>query len=691
MTSPKSLLAAATASAAQTTAVRRDERAPATRARHDRMANAVRALAMDAVEQAKSGHPGLPMGAADVATVLFTRFLKFDAANPAWPDRDRFVLSAGHGSMLIYALLYLLGYEKMTIEEIKRFRQLGSITPGHPESFVTPGIETTTGPLGQGLANAVGMAIAERHLAAQFGPELVDHRTYVLASDGDLMEGVSQEAIALAGHLKLNKLIVLFDDNTISIDGPLSLSDSVNQVKRFEAAGWAATRVDGHDPEAIAKALEKAQASDRPSLIACRTIIGFGAPSKAGTEKSHGSPLGADEIRGARERLGWSEDAFAIPAEVREMWRGAGLAGKAAHQAWNDRLNAQPAARRAEFERRIRGELPKDRLAAAVRSVKEKLAATPKEVATRAASETALEALTAAVPEMIGGSADLTGSNNTKPKGMTVLSAADYSGRFIHYGVREHGMAAAMNGMALHGGIMPYSGTFLVFSDYCRPAIRLAALAGERVIYVMTHDSIGLGEDGPTHQPVEHLAALRAIPNLYVFRPCDAVETVECWQLALENPHAPSVLALTRQNLPQLRLGYDETNRCAAGAYEIVPAENAAEVSLFATGSEVSVAVAACKLLRERGVAARVVSVPCFELLRERPAAERRKIVGTAKVNVAVEAAVRQGWDEIIGSDGAFVGMTTFGASAPYKDLYKHFGITPENVAAAALSKLGKT
>ena len=690
MTSPKSLLAAAAAPAAQPTAMRRDERAPATRARHDRMANTIRALAMDAVEQAKSGHPGLPMGAADVATVLFTRFLKFDAADPAWPDRDRFVLSAGHGSMLIYALLYLLGYEKMTIEEIKRFRQLGSITPGHPESFLTPGVETTTGPLGQGLANAVGMAIAERHLAATFGPELVDHRTYVLASDGDLMEGVSQEAIALAGHLKLNKLIVLFDDNAISIDGPLSLADSVDQVKRFEAAGWAATRIDGHDPEAIAKALEKAQACDRPSLIACRTIIGFGAPSKAGTEKSHGSPLGADEIRGARERLGWSEDAFAIPAEVREMWRGAGLAGKAAHQAWNDRLNAQPAARRVEFERRIRGELPKDRLAAAVRSVKEKLAATPKEVATRAASETALEALTAAVPEMIGGSADLTGSNNTKPKGMTVLSSADYSGRFIHYGVREHGMGSAMNGMALHGGIIPYSGTFLVFSDYCRPAIRLAALAGERVVYVMTHDSIGLGEDGPTHQPVEHLAALRAIPNLHVFRPCDAVETVECWQLALEHAQAPSVLALTRQNLPQLRLAHDETNRCAAGAYEIVPADGAAEVSLFATGSEVSIAVEAHKLLRERSVAARVVSVPCFELLSTRPAAERRAIIGTAKVNVAVEAAVRQGWDEIIGSDGAFVGMTTFGASAPYKDLYRHFGITPEKVAAAALSKLGK-
>ena len=690
MTSPKSLLAAAAAPAAQTTAMRRDDRAPVTRARHDRMANAIRALAMDAVEQAKSGHPGLPMGAADVATVVFTRFLKFDAADPAWPNRDRFVLSAGHGSMLIYALLHLLGYERMTIEEIKRFRQLGSITPGHPESFLTPGVETTTGPLGQGLGNAVGMAIAERHLAATFGPELVDHRTYVLASDGDLMEGVSQEAIALAGHLKLDKLIVLFDDNAISIDGPLALADSVDQVKRFEAAGWAATRVDGHDPEAIAKALEKAQACDRPSLIACRTIIGFGAPSKAGTEKSHGSPLGADEIRGAREKLGWAEGAFAIPAEVREMWRGAAVAGKAAHQAWNERLKAVPAARRAEFERRIRGELPRDKLAAAVRSVKEKLAATPKEIATRAASETALEALTAAVPEMIGGSADLTGSNNTKPKGMTVLSAADYSGRFIHYGVREHGMGSAMNGMALHGGIIPYSGTFLVFSDYCRPAIRLAALAGERVVYVMTHDSIGLGEDGPTHQPVEHLAALRAIPNLHVFRPCDAVETVECWQLALEHAHAPSVLALTRQNLPQLRLAHDETNRCAAGAYEIVPAEGAAEVSLFATGSEVSIAVEAHKLLRERGVSARVVSVPCFELLHARPADERRAIVGTAKVKVAVEAAVRQGWDEIIGSDGAFVGMTTFGASAPYKDLYKHFGITPEKVAAAALSNLGK-
>src|SRR5919197_1434028 len=579
MTNPNSLLAAA-ASTAHT--VRRDERAVAARARHDRMANALRALAMDAVEQAKSGHPGLPMGAADIATVLFTRFLKFDPADPAWPDRDRFVLSAGHGSMLLYALLHLLGYEKMTIEEIKRFRQLDSITPGHPENFLTPGVETTTGPLGQGLGNALGMAIAERHLAAVFGPDLVDHRTYVLASDGDLMEGLSHEAIALAGHLRLNKLIVLFDDNGISIDGPLSLADSVDQVQRFAAAGWAASRVDGHDPEAVARALEEAQSCDRPSLIACRTTIGFGAPSKAGTEKSHGSPLGSDEINGARERLGWAEPAFVIPAEVRELWRGAGRAGSAAQQAWNGRLKAASSARRAEVERRIRGELPTDNLAAAVRSVKEKLAATPKEVATRAASEMALEALTAAVPEMIGGSADLTGSNNTKPKGMSVFSAANYSGRFIHYGVREHAMAAAMNGMALHGGVIPYSGTFLVFSDYCRPAIRLAALAGERVIHVMTHDSIGLGEDGPTHQPIEHLASLRAMPNLLVFRPCDAVETVECWQLALEAQDRPSVIALTRQNLPQLRRDFEAENRCAAGAYELLAAEGKAAVSIFA-------------------------------------------------------------------------------------------------------------
>jgi transketolase len=689
MIDPHVPLAAAPAAAAASSSFR-DERAQVTpRQAHDRMANAIRALAMDAVEQAKSGHPGLPMGAADIATVLFSEFLKFDPTDPTWPDRDRFVLSAGHGSMLLYAVLHLLGYEKMTIDEIKRFRQLGSITPGHPENFLTPGVETTTGPLGQGLGNAVGMAIAERHLAAVFGPELVDHRTYVLASDGDLMEGVSQEAVALAGHLKLNKLIVLFDDNSISIDGPLSLADSVDQVKRFEAARWAATRIDGHDPAAIAKAIAAAQSSDRPSLIACRTVIGLGAPSKAGTEKCHGSPLGAEEIKGARAKLGWSEPAFAIPADVRAMWRNAGFAGKAVRQAWNARLNLAPAARRAEFERRMRGEWPNDQIAAAVRSVKEKLAAEPKEVATRSASEGALEALTAAAPEMIGGSADLTGSNNTKPKGMTVLSVADYSGRFIHYGVREHAMAAAMNGMALHGGIIPYSGTFLVFADYCRPAIRLAALMGIRVIHVMTHDSIGLGEDGPTHQPIEHLAALRAIPNLLVFRPCDAVETAECWQLALANSAGPSVLALTRQNLPQLRRGFDAANRCADGGYELVPAQGNAEVSLFATGSEVAIAVEAHKILAERGVSARVVSLPCFELFRALPAAKRQEIVGRASVKVAVEAAIRQGWDEIIGSDGAFIGMTSFGASAPYKELYRHFGISAENVAKAALHRLG--
>ena len=659
------------------------------RAQHDRMANALRALAMDAVEQAKSGHPGLPMGAADIATVLFSRFMKFDPADPAWPDRDRFVLSAGHGSMLVYALLHLLGYASMTMEQIRRFRQLGSLTPGHPENFITPGVETTTGPLGQGLANAVGMAIAERHLAATFGHEAVDHRTYVLASDGDLMEGISQEAIALAGHLKLGRLVVLFDDNGISIDGPLSLADTVDQIKRFAAAGWNACRVDGHDPDAIAQALARAQTSDRPTLIACRTTIGFGAPSKAGTEKCHGSPLGADEIKGAREKLGWHEPAFTVPADVAEWWRSAGRAGAAAHAAWRSRIAALPAAQRSELERRLRGELPRDKLATAVHAVKEKLAATPKETATRVASEAALEALTAAVPEMVGGSADLTGSNNTRPKGMKAMSAADFGARFIHYGVREHAMAAAMNGMVLHGGIIPYSGTFLVFSDYCRPAIRLAALMGQRVIHVMTHDSIGLGEDGPTHQPVEHLAALRAIPNVYVLRPCDAVETLECWQLALERTDAPSVIALTRQNLPQLRLAHDRANRCAAGAYEIVPAEKIADVSLFASGSEVSIAVEARGVLRERGVFARVVSVPSFELFRARPEADRREVVGTARVNVAVEAAVRQGWDEIIGSDGAFVGMSTFGASAPYKELYRHFGITPERIAEAALAKLG--
>ncbi|MBV9427249.1 MAG: transketolase [Bradyrhizobiaceae bacterium] len=659
------------------------------RAQHDRMANAIRALAMDAVEQAKSGHPGLPMGAADIATVLFGRFLKFDPADPRWPDRDRFVLSAGHGSMLIYAVLHLLGYP-VSIEEIKRFRQLGSITPGHPEHGHTPGVETTTGPLGQGLANAVGMAIAERHLAACFGESVVDHRTYVLASDGDLMEGISHEAIALAGHLKLAKLIVLYDDNGISIDGPVALSDSVDQVARFKAAGWVASRIDGHDPEAIAAALTAARGNDRPTMIACRTTIGFGAPTKAGTEKAHGSPLGAAEIEAARKALGWSEPPFVIPADIREAWQQAGLRSQPAHAAWKERVAALAPDVRAEFARRLHGDAAESRLGATVRELKQKLAASPQEVATRRASEIALESLVPALPELLGGSADLTGSNNTRPKGMTILTASDYAGRFIHYGVREHGMAAAMNGLALHGGIIPYSGTFLVFADYCRPAIRLAALMGQRVIHVMTHDSIGLGEDGPTHQPVEHLAALRAIPNLLVFRPCDIVETVECWQLAIESAGRPSVLALTRQNLPQLRGGFDADNRCAAGAYELIPAEGKAAVSLFASGSEVVIAAEARKLLAERGIPARVVSVPCVELFLTASAEQRQAVVGTAPVRVAVEAAVRQGWDEIIGSDGIFVGMTGFGASGPYKELYAHFGITAAAAANAASTKLGR-
>jgi transketolase len=524
-----------------------------------------------------------------------------------------------------------------------------------------------------------------------FGDKIVNHKTYVLASDGDLMEGISQEALALAGHLKLNQLIVLFDDNGISIDGALSLSDSVDQVKRFEACGWNASRIDGHDPAAIAAALDKAQSSDKPVMISCKTTIGFGAPTKAGKASAHGSPLGADEIKGARERLGWTHAPFEIPADILSAWRSAGARSKDAHADWSKTLAGLDAGKRAEFERRMRGELPTQALGDAVAKLKETLAAGPKDIATRSSSEFALEFLIPAVPEMIGGSADLTGSNNTRTKSMQAINAADFSGRFIHYGIREHGMAAAMNGMALHGGIIPYSGTFLVFSDYCRPSLRLAALMGERVIHVMTHDSIGLGEDGPTHQPVEHLAALRAIPNLLVFRPADAVETAECWELALRSKDRPSVLALTRQNLPQLRNRFDADNICARGAYEIAGPDGRSDVSIFATGSEVSLAVDAAKLLAQKGVAARVVSVPSFELFAEQPDNLRRAVIGEAKVKIGVEAAIRQGWDAVIDSDGVFVGMNSFGASAPFKELYRKFGITAEAVADAALRKLGKS
>ena len=656
---------------------------------HTRMANAIRGLAMDAVEKAKSGHPGLPMGAADVATVLFTQFLKFDASAPAWPDRDRFVLSAGHGSMLLYALLYLTGNKDMTLDQIKHFRQLGSLTPGHPENFHTKGIETTTGPLGQGIATAVGMALAEKMLVAEFGKKVVGHHTYVLASDGDLMEGVSQEAIAMAGHWKLNKMIVLYDDNGISIDGPTSIADSVDQVKRFKSAGWAAELIDGQDAKAIAAAITRAQKSNKPSLIACKTTIGYGAPTRAGTAKAHGEALGADELKGAKEKLGISLEPFSVPDDVLKAWRAAGSRGAAARQEWEGRFAELGNRKRAEFERRLRHERPAS-LAKALKAHKKALLETPQNLATRKSSESAIEAIAAAMPmEFVAGSADLTGSNNNKAKSAVAFSAKTPKGRFIHYGIREHGMAAAMNGIFLHGGFAPNGATFLIFTDYARPAMRLAALMGTGVVYVMTHDSIGLGEDGPTHQPVEHLSALRAIPNMRVFRPCDAVEVTECWELALNRIDGPTVLALTRQNLPQLRTNAPNDNPCAHGAYELVAAQGDAKVSLFASGSEVEIAVAAQKQLAERGIASRVVSVPSLELLLAQPADRQKAVIGSAPVKIAIEAAVRWGWDAVIGADGEFVGMHGFGASAPAKDLYKHFGITAEAAVNAALKRLG--
>ncbi|MEO1311662.1 MAG: transketolase [Pseudomonadota bacterium] len=652
---------------------------------HADLANAVRALSMDAVEAAKSGHPGMPMGMADVATVLFGEVMRFDAAAPDWPDRDRFVLSAGHGSMLIYALAYLLGYEGMAIEDIKNFRQLGAKTAGHPEFGHAPAVETTTGPLGQGLGNAVGMAIAEAHLAARYGSDLVNHRTYVIAGDGCLMEGISQEAISLAGHLKLNKLIVLWDDNGISIDGPVSLSDSTDQLARFEASGWSCSRIDGHDPDEIRAALKDAQTSDRPVLIACRTTIGKGAPTKAGKASSHGAPLGADEIAGARDALGWPHAPFEIPEPILSAWRGFGARGAEARSAWEGRLAASD--RAALFKRALSdADLPN--IAAAISDHKRALAEAPAKLATRKASQSALEAINAVLPTTIGGSADLTGSNNTKTGDLDVLTSENYAGRYLHYGIREHGMAAAMNGMALHGGVVPYGATFLVFTDYCRPAIRLSALMQQRVIYVMTHDSIGLGEDGPTHQPVEHLAALRAIPGLHVFRPADAVETAECWQAALETTDAPSVIALTRQGLQPLRTTHTDDNLCARGAYELSPADGAAQATLFATGSEVEIALAAQALLKERGVPARVVSVPCWSLFDAQPADYRAAVIGDAPMRLAIEAGVRLGWDKYVGERGLFVGMESFGASAPAGDLFKHFGITAERAADMVIRTL---
>ncbi len=663
------------------------EQAMSNREKHDRMANAIRFLSMDAVEKANSGHPGLPMGCADIATVLFTRFLKYDPKHPHWPDRDRFVLSAGHGSMLLYSLLYLTGYEDITIDEIKKFRQLGSRTAGHPEYGHAAGIETTTGPLGQGLANSVGMALAERILNAEFGDSLVDHFTYALAGDGCLMEGISQEALALAGHLKLNKLIVFWDNNNISIDGAVTLADSTDQRARFAASGWNTLACDGHDADDIASCIDLARKSDRPTLIACKTTIGFGAPTKAGTKAVHGSALGKDEIAATRKALGWTSPPFEIPSDILDAWRLAGLNSARKRNDWEKRLADADAEIRGEFGRRMRGDLPVG-FDDAIAQYKKKLAADKPKVATRKSSEMALEVINGVVPETIGGSADLTGSNNTKTSQTNAISAGKYGNRYVHYGIREHGMAAAMNGMTLHGGVIPYGGTFMCFSDYARPAMRLASLAGIRTIFVMTHDSIGLGEDGPTHQPVEHLAALRAIPNHLVMRPADATEAAECWQIALETVKTPSTLALTRQNLPALRTEFTEENPCRLGAYELATADGEAEVTIFASGSEVEIAVAARAQLRRAGHPTRVVSVPCFELFEKQSAAYQEALIGNAPVKVAIEAGIRLGWDRFIGLDGIFIGMHGFGASGTIEQLYPHFGITAEATVEAVEQRL---
>ena len=665
------------------------ERTDATSGPHVRdMANAVRALSMDAVEAANSGHPGMPMGMADVATVLFTKFLKFDPEWPDWPDRDRFVLSAGHGSMLLYSLLYLTGYPDMTLDEIKRFRQIGSRTPGHPEFGAAPGIETTTGPLGQGLATAVGMALAERLLNARFGDEMVDHKTWVIAGDGCLMEGVSHEAVSMAGHFKLGRLNVLFDDNSISIDGPTDLAVNDDQIARFAASGWHVERADGHDPDDIERALTAAANDPRPSLVACKTVIGFGAPNKQGTAATHGSPLGAEEIAATRKELNWPHPPFEVPTDILDAWRAVPGRSRGLALAWTQRYRNLHADSRAAWDAAFEGDVSP--LGDAVNAYKKRLAEEQPTWATRKSSQEALEIVNAALETTIGGSADLTGSNNTKTKNMAVVTPDDFSGRYLHYGVREHGMAAAMNGIALHGGLIPYGGTFFVFTDYLRPALRLSALMKQRVVYVMTHDSIGLGEDGPTHQPVEHLASVRAMPNVVTMRPADAIETAECWQIAIERTEGPSVLALTRQGLRPIRTVHTDNNLCRRGAYEVAPAVGDTAVTLFASGSEVAVALDARDLLAAAGHPARVVSVPSWELFRAQPSDYRETILDRATLRVAVEAGTSLGWEQFIGEDGIFVGMDTFGESAPAGELFEHFGITPKAVADRVIAQLNK-
>jgi len=658
---------------------------PAPKATPEQMANAIRVLAMDGVEKAKSGHPGMPMGMADVATVLFSKFLKFDASRPDWADRDRFILSAGHGSMLIYALLHLTGYKAATKEELSNFRQWGSKTAGHPEYGHMPGVEVTTGPLGQGLATSVGFALAERHLAAKYGDDLVDHRTWVIAGDGCLMEGVSQEAIALAGRLRLSKLTVLWDDNDITIDGKVSLSDATDQKARFKAAGWAVRAIDGHSMSEIKAALKWATRQDKPTLIACKTKIGRGAATMEGSHKTHGAALGAAEVAATRLGLAWDHDPFEMPETIADAWKKVGRRGAKDRKKWEARLAASPQA--ADFTRAMKGDLPEGAFDALNAKIAELVETKPAQ-ATRQSSGAALEQVFAAIPELVGGSADLTGSNNTFVAGTPILDAPSYEGRYVNWGIREFGMAAAMNGLALHGGVIPYGGTFMVFSDYSRPAIRLGALMGVRAIHVLTHDSIGLGEDGPTHQPVEHLAALRAIPNLNVFRPADTVEAMECWQIALESRTTPSAMALSRQKTPAVRTVASTENLSARGAYEIKAANGAAKVTLFGTGTELALALKAAETLEAEGVPTRVVSVPSFELFEQQDAAYRASVIGRGTIRVAVEAAIKQGWERFIGEDGAFVGMTGFGASAPAEVLYEKFGITSDAVVAAAKARL---
>jgi len=646
------------------------------------MANALRALAMDAVEAANSGHPGMPMGMADVATVLFAEHLKFDPADPHWPDRDRFVLSAGHGSMLLYGLLHLTGYPGVTLDEIKHFRQLGHMTAGHPEYGHIVGAEVTTGPLGQGITNAVGMAFAERLLNARFGDDLVDHYTYVIAGDGCLMEGISHEALSIAGHYKLGKLVVFWDNNSISIDGSTELAVSDDQEMRFRAHGWHVQAVDGHDPHAVSRAIAAAKAvTDKPSMIACKTTIGLGAPSKAGTAASHGAALGAKEIEGARIKLNWPYDPFEVPDDIRASWKAVAAKGAAPHAAWKKRHAAAKPGLRETFDRQIAGELTPGWETAIVEIVA-KFAADKPKIATRQASQLVLEALAPVLPELLGGSADLTGSNLTKAKSQVPVTNKDFSGSYIHWGVREHGMAAAMNGIAVHGGLVPYGGTFLVFADYNRPSIRLAALMGIRVIHVLTHDSIGLGEDGPTHQPVETLASLRAIPNLLVFRPADPIETAECWALALQHKTRPSAIALSRQGIPTLRASGAE-NSSSRGAYVLAAASGPRQATILSTGTEVALAMAAREKLEAQGIPTAVVSMPSWELFAEQTHAYRTEVLGESDNRVAVEAAVGFGWERWIGTKGRFVGMSSFGASGPAEKLYQHFGITVEAVVAA--------